>query len=168
MKANRWHHTVTADLDPAAKPDVVINLDTDAIPFAPEYFDTAVMCNVLEHLKTPQTVLSNVHTVLRSDGVLYGVVPFLVGVHPNPHDYTRFTREGLHQMLARAGFKSIEITPVGCGPMCASYYQSEFLLPRVLKLFVLPLVFGLDHIVLRARPAMHEKFPLSYAFRAMR
>ena len=101
---------------------------------------------------------------MRPGGSLIGIIPFLVGVHPDPHDFIRYTEEGLCNALLRAGFSVAAITPVGKGPLTASYYQSEFLWPRFIKLLLLPIIFMLDTLILAMRPNFRHKFPLSYAF----
>ena len=166
LQTRRWHKRATVDIDPTSKPDVVIDLEQNTLPFADGHFDTALMFNLIEHIGAREQVLGRVVRVLKSGGSLVGVVPFLVGVHPDPHDFVRLTREGLQALFERAGFADVHIEPVGRGPLVASYYQSEFLWPRVLKLIIIPLVLGLDGIILSLRPAWREKFPLSYAFRA--
>ena len=165
LKRNRWHRRIAVDL-PEAKPDIAVNLEKDTLPFADGYCDTAFMFNVLEHLNNRERVLTEVRRVLRKGGTLVGVVPFLVKVHPDPHDFVRFTDEGLRNLLGVSGFSEIIITPVGRGPIVASYSQSEFLLPRVLKLLVLPFVLCIDRILLMFRPGWRNAFPLSYAFSA--
>lgn len=168
IKHHRWHRIINADVDPKAKPQVLADLEKDTIPFPPGYFNTAIMCNVIEHLDAREEVLRKVYDALAPQGTLYGIVPFLVGVHPNPHDYVRVTNEGLGNLLTRAGFTNVKITPIGRGPFVASYYQSEFILPRLAKLFVLPVVLGLDRILLTIRPNLRNTFPLSYAFTAQK
>ncbi len=168
IRHTKWMRQTTLDIDAASKPDVVLNLETEDIPFPAGHFDTALLFNVLEHLSNGKEVLSKIATVLHPGGALIGVVPFLVAVHPDPHDYMRYTNEGLHNILIAAGFSNVEVVPVSRGPIAASYYQSEFLWPRVLKLVLLPLVLLLDSLLVRMRPAYKNKFVLSYAFRAVR
>lgn len=168
LRHTRWHRPTTVDIDAAANPDVLVDIEKEELPFAPQHFDTALFFNVLEHLQDGEAALTKIASVLRHGGTLIGVVPFLVGVHPDPHDYVRHTDEGLRALIARAGFSHIIIRIVGRGPFAASYYQSEFLWPRALKLFILPLVLGLDWLILWARPGFKHKFPLSYAFMATR
>ena len=163
LSTRRWHRKIVVDLE-RAKPDIVADLDRDVLPLAEGYCDTALMFNVLEHLGNRTHALAEVRRVLRPGGELIGIVPFLVGVHPDPHDFVRFTDEGLRKLLFDAGFRDIAVEPIGRGPLVASYYQSEFLWPRFLKLILLPVVLGLDAIILRLRPQWVEKFPLSYAF----
>ncbi len=168
IRHTKWMRQTTLDIDAASKPDVVLNLEKEEMPFAPDYFDTALLFNVLEHLSNGPDVLAKIAKVLRPGGSLVGVVPFLVAVHPDPHDYMRYTNEGLLRVLTDAGFSNVEIVPVSRGPIAASYYQSEFLWPRIIKLALLPLVLLLDSIALKIRPAYKNKFVLSYAFRAVR
>lgn len=168
MRTRRWHRVTTLDIDPASGADVVLDLEKDHLPFQESHFDTILLFNVLEHVGAGDEVLKKLHAVLRPGGSLLCVVPFLVGVHPNPRDYVRLTDEGLRELFERVGFLNVEITPIGRGPLAASYSQSEFLLPHVLKLIILPLVLVADRLVLRIRPALATKFPLSYALRAAR
>lgn len=168
LRHTKWMRQTTLDIDAASKPDVVLNLESEAMPFAPGHFDTALFFNVLEHVKNGDEVLTKIAAVLRPGGTLVGVVPFLVAVHPDPHDYMRYTNEGLHNVLTAAGFSKVEILPVSRGPIAASYYQSEFLWPRVLKLVLLPPVLLLDSFLTFLRPNYKNKFVLSYAFRAVR
>ncbi len=165
LETRRWHRKIVLDLQ-RANPDIVANLEHEPIPLADGYCNTALMCNVLEHLSNREGALREVRRVLVAGGELIGIVPFLVGVHPDPHDYVRLTTEGLRELLERVGFMDIVIEPIGRGPLTASYYQSEFLWPRVLKLLLLPCILGLDRIILSLRPHWVDKFPLSYAFRA--
>jgi SAM-dependent methyltransferase len=168
LRHTRWHRSTSIDIDKSSNPDVVIDIEKEDLPFHDRHFDTALMFNVLEHLDKREEVLARVARVLRPDGTLLGVVPFLVAVHPDPHDFVRLTDEGLRAALLNAGFKKIEIIPVGRGPLTASYYQSEFLWPRVVKLLLIHIVLCLDGLMLWLRPSLQKKFPLSYAFRALR
>ena len=166
LRRTRWHRVVTLDGSHEAHPDVLHDLEHDPLPYADGHFDTVLLCNVLEHLNARTQVLSEIHRVLGPSGTLVCVVPFLVAVHPDPHDYVRLTNEGLEKILTHAGFTHVHIRPIGRGPLAASYYQSEFLLPRILKLVVLPLVLACDYMLLKLRPTYRDKFSLGYQFTA--
>jgi glycosyltransferase involved in cell wall biosynthesis len=165
LVTRRWMRKTTLDIDPRVQPDITLNLEQEPLPHADGHFDTVLMFNVLEHLNSRSKVVAEVRRVLRPGGEFLGVVPFLVAVHPDPSDYVRLTRQGLEELFASAGFTEIEIMPVGRGPFVASYYQSEFIYPRVLKLLQTPCVLLFDRLVLALRPGWREKFPLSYTFR---
>lgn len=55
---------------------------------------------VLEHVLTPDQVVSEIHRVLVPGGVVYAETPFMQQVHEGPYDFTRFTRGG-HRWLFR-------------------------------------------------------------------
>lgn len=164
VRTRRWYRRTTADIDSASKPDVIIDLEKSDIPFPDAHFDTVLMFNLIEHINAREEVLTHLARVLKRGGTIAGVIPFLVGVHPDPHDYVRLTREGLEDLFRKAGFPHITVETVGRGPFVASYYQSEFLWPRVVKLLLIGVSFALDRIILILRPSWREKFPLSYAF----
>jgi hypothetical protein len=63
---------------------------------------------VLEHTRYPWIVAKEFYRVLRSGS--YGViaVPFLQPQHACPHDYVRFTEQGLVELMKYVGFEVIE------------------------------------------------------------
>jgi SAM-dependent methyltransferase len=80
------------------------------LPFPDEHADTIVAFQVLEHLPEPARFLAECNRVLREDGTLILVVPFMWHVHEAPHDFYRFTRYGLEYLLTKAGFAHVEVT----------------------------------------------------------
>ena len=78
--------------------------DARALPFRDESIDHALMLDVLEHVPEPQTCLAELRRVLKSGGSLTIQVPFLYPVHDAPLDFHRWTRFGLRQAAANAGF----------------------------------------------------------------
>lgn len=80
----------------------VINL-----PFKEQRFDTVFCSQVLEHLPNPSLALNEFYKVLKPDGNLILTVPHLSCYHDLPHDYYRFTIEGISFLLSQSGFKTI-------------------------------------------------------------
>jgi glycosyltransferase involved in cell wall biosynthesis len=170
-----WHKITTVDISREAEPDHVLNIENEKLPFADQTFDYVFLMNVLEHIDNRGDVLSEIHRVLkgvRSDGgnrsgELVGVIPFLVNVHPDPHDFVRLTEQGLRNVLLASGFSSAIITPVGSGPFTAGYYQFEFIVPRIFRVILGPCCRGLDaFITVISGRDWKSKFPLSYIFYA--
>ena len=142
-----------------------IDLEKDFLPHASESIDTVLLFNVLEHLYNYSLVLSEIKRVLKADGRLIGVVPFLVAYHPDPHDYWRYTKETLEKIFTAAGFSHIEIKSFGYGPGVAALSQMEPALPRWLKILLVPKTLFFDWLVLKFRPKMNkDKFPLGLFF----
>jgi len=73
-----------------------------AIP--PGDYDIIIAEHVFEHLLYPYRAAKNVYDALKPGGYFLMVTPFLVGLHPCPHDCTRWTPEGVRYFLAEAGF----------------------------------------------------------------
>lgn len=143
-----------------------IDFEKDSLPYASGTIDTVLMCNLLEHIYHYAHLLSEAQRILRPSGRIIGFVPFLVGYHPDPHDYFRYTHEALSKMLAEAGFGDVEITHIGGGPFVANFNTIVLSLPRVLRpVFYIPYIL-LDRFFLFLRPRSAVRFPLGYIFTA--
>jgi len=83
--------------------------DAHKIPFKNKTFD-CVICNaVLEHVRQPEIVLSEINRVLKQDGLLWISVPFLQHIHADPYDFRRYTNYGIFHELESAGFEVKEL-----------------------------------------------------------
>jgi len=68
-------------------------------------FDIILADQVFEHLPKPISAGANIHRMLRPGGYALIASPFLFRVHGRPNDYTRWTAEGMRQLLIVSGFK---------------------------------------------------------------
>lgn len=94
-------------------PFVQFIADAHQIPLASGSVDAVVVQAVLEHVLEPQQVVTEIHRVLKDDGLVYAETPFLQQVHAGPYDFTRYTSSG-HRYLFRS-FDEIAAGPVA-GP----------------------------------------------------
>lgn len=156
----------TVDVVPRPGTDFVLDINKESVPLPDNSEDAVFLFNVLEHLNAHDKVLTEVRRLLRRGGRLYGSIPFLVNVHPDPHDFVRFTDEALHELFLRNDFKVIAIEPIGRGPFLAAYEQLDSLIPSVFHVIFLPLVWLADALVQRLRPNRDfpSTFPLAYNF----
>ena len=94
------------DIVPENKPDILADLH--ALPLQDASVDTIVSIAVLEHTRYPWVVAKEFHRVMRNGG--YGIiaVPFLQPQHACPHDYVRFTEQGLIELMKYVGFEVVE------------------------------------------------------------
>lgn len=114
------HKILVNNLDGIKDSDLSFDLE---LPFPVEnaLYDAALAINVLEHIFNYRNVLEESFRILKENGTLVIAVPFLIQVHPSPNDYWRYTEQTLHLLLTSAGFKEINITPIGTGIFSASY-----------------------------------------------
>lgn len=92
--------------------DVVADLNT-VLPIRSEVADTVVSLSVMEHLREPRTMLSEVFRILKPGGWLVAQVPWQWQIHEAPHDYFRYTPYGLEYLSRQCGFDEIHIEPQG-------------------------------------------------------
>ncbi len=175
LKMTKWNKVTSVDIVADSKPDVVLDVEKEKLPFADQSFDYVFLFNVLEHLNKRSEVLSEIHRVLKSarsddankSGQFIGVIPFLVNVHPDPNDYVRLTEQGLSELFKDTHFSSVTIEPVGVGPFTAGYYQVEFILPRIVRIICGPIAMLVDWVIIKLTgKKLSAKFPLSYIFYA--
>lgn len=137
--------------------------DVMRMPQVPDgRYDAVISHQVLEHLPRPWDALAEFHRILRRGGMIVISVPHLSRRHELPHDYFRFTQEGLVSLLRASGFEVIDVRPAG-GLLSFLHHQASCVFPgvlapvpfigAVLALLNLPLAwlaFGLDRILDRA------------------
>jgi SAM-dependent methyltransferase len=97
------------DISMTHRPDVLG--DAHALPFADGSFDGAVLIETLEHLPAPWIALEEIRRVLRDGGRLVGSVAFVYQIHGDPHDFYRYTSEGLRHLLRT--WDDVTIVPHG-------------------------------------------------------
>ena len=81
-------------------PHVTLIADGHRLPFADQSVDGVWIQAVLEHVLEPQQVVTEIHRVLRPDGLVFADTPFMQQVHEGAYDFTRFSLSG-HRWLFR-------------------------------------------------------------------
>jgi SAM-dependent methyltransferase len=97
--------------DVYASPHTALVADAHRLPFDDGVFDGVWVQAVLEHVLEPASVVSEIHRVLRPDGLVYAETPFMQQVHERAYDFSRFTQSG-HRWLFRR-FTEISAGPIG-------------------------------------------------------
>ena len=120
-------------------PRTQIIFDAHNIPFPDEFFDCIIVQAVLEHVVDPFICVSEIHRVLKKDGLVYAETPFMQQVHLGKFDFHRFTHIG-HRRLFR-NFQEIDSGAV-CGPgMALAWAYSYFVFsfsssPKIRKMLI--------------------------------
>jgi SAM-dependent methyltransferase len=122
----------SVDLEPRGDDRPTWTGDLMHMPQVPSaHYDTVVCHQVLEHLPDPGLALSELRRVLAPGGRLIISAPHLSRLHELPHDYFRYTPNGLRALLDRAGFTDAEVGTYG-GPFSFLHHQSSFVFPGLL------------------------------------
>ncbi|OZB76030.1 MAG: hypothetical protein B7X37_00380 [Halothiobacillus sp. 14-55-98] len=80
----------------SGKADVFV--DGQRLPFADASFDCITILDVMEHLPNPEAAFGEMLRVLKPGGILISQTPFLYPLHDLPHDFQRWTGEGLSEL----------------------------------------------------------------------
>lgn len=166
-------HTITAvNLNPTCGADLCFDLEKK-FPLDNDSYDAVLCMNVLEHIFNYQNVLSESFRVLKSGGVLAGVVPFLFNVHGSPNDYFRYTGEALEKMFSNAGFRNIKVEELGTGVFSVlfqikyGFYRINFIRNLAMKFHILLDKIFIQKILKFLKPDNHlseKHLPLGYFF----
>jgi SAM-dependent methyltransferase len=157
------YRVTSVDISEHESPDVLVDLEDTPLPFAKNSFDTIIAFNLLEHIYNHEHVLKEAARVLRRDGTFYLWVPFLIGYHPDPADYFRYTHTCLERKLQAAGFRNLEVSSVGGRFTAAANLALPGIHLRTVEAFVAASALLLDHLYYRfARSTTREQFALGY------
>jgi SAM-dependent methyltransferase len=157
------YRVTSVDISEYESPDVLLDLETSPLPFPRDSFDTILAFNLLEHIYNHEHVLREAARVLRRDGTFYLWVPFLIGYHPDPADYFRYTHSCLERKLHSAGFRDLEVSSVGGRFTAAANLALPGIHLRPVEAFVAAAALLLDRVYYRvATSATREQFALGY------
>lgn len=108
--ARYMSHDWAQSLHPGAR-DADVVAPADALPIDEASVELVLCTQVLEHVPEPAAVLAECFRVLKSGGKLALTAPLLWELHELPHDYYRYTEQGLRHLLGKAGFVDLTVSP---------------------------------------------------------
>lgn len=160
------HSITTVNLDVhGEKCDLSFDLE-NVFPLAEGSYDAVIAINVMEHLFNYRQFLKEVHRILKQGGTAVVAIPFMVQVHPSPHDYFRYTGETLVRLSKEAGFDRVSVNAVGRGPFTAASQTTfnvlKFSFMRSFSMFAGGLLDRLARLFDRKENFTAEKYPLGY------
>ena len=106
---NKRLHPNIKNLDIIAGENVDIVGSAEKIPLNEESVDLIITQEAFEHIQDPNLAIKECFRVMKPGGKIYFQVPFVIGYHPGPTDFLRFTKEGVYELVTKAGFKISEI-----------------------------------------------------------
>jgi SAM-dependent methyltransferase len=109
-------HPALINVDIVPGPTIDVCASVERLPFPDEFFDLVVSQELLEHVRDPFRAMQEMRRVVKKGGVIYCQVPFIIGYHPGPTDFWRFTRQGIRELVEKANLECQEVTTaVGAG-----------------------------------------------------
>jgi SAM-dependent methyltransferase len=116
---------INIDVEPLAGVDLVGV--AEQLPVVDASCDGAILQAVLEHVRSAELTLRELHRVLKPGAALFIEAPFMQGYHPSPGDNRRYTEQGLRAELTDHGF-DVDASGVAVGPESAmAWIAAEFL-----------------------------------------
>ena len=95
---------INIDFYPFENVDFVADISN--LPFADNSVNGIISECVLEHVPEPIKVVGEMHRVLKKNGVVYVIVPFVFSFHSSPFDYYRWSKMGLTELFK--DFKQVD------------------------------------------------------------
>lgn len=86
---------VGVDYEPGDDVDVVADAHELSKHFAAESVDGVVACSIFEHIKYPWVATAEIAKILKVGGLAFIHTHQTFALHAHPHDYWRFSMEGL-------------------------------------------------------------------------
>lgn len=91
-------------------------------------FDVVLCTQVLEHCDNPARAVAELRRVTAPGGYVLASTHGVQVYHPSPHDYWRWTHEGLHRLFAEnADWQDLDVRPAGGTAACLGMLLATFL-----------------------------------------
>jgi SAM-dependent methyltransferase len=97
------------------------------IPAADASFDLVLCTQVLEHCDDPARAVREMRRVTAPGGRVLASTHGVQVYHPSPHDYWRWTHEGLRRLFAEHGdWQTLDVKPAGGTAACLGMLLATF------------------------------------------
>lgn len=136
----------------------------ERLPFPDASFDYVLFFNALYIAEDPSVLLAEVRRVLKTGGTCYIASPFVANEMPEPHDYVRFTGEGLERICQSAGFSNVLIERMGERASAVVQIEHPFYALNVIRAIVFPLAILFDRLIPQSVRKAHP-MPIAYFVR---
>lgn len=136
----------------------------ESLPFQDESFDAVLLFNAIYAADDERALLREIGRVVKKNGTFVLLSPFVANEMKEPHDYVRYTAEGLERLVRAAGFGDVSIDRIGERASAATNILHPFLLSNPIRAAAFALAVLLDRAIPRAVRAEHPA-PISYLLR---
>lgn len=135
----------------------------EKFPFNDESVNTIFLFHNLYISEKPEDVLEEVKRVLSKDGFFLISNPFGTNIMPEPHDYNRFTKEGLDNLIRKAGLIIVESKAIGDRFSVIANTMHAFFLFWPIRLVFNMFAILCDKLIPKGMKRNHP-FPLGYFY----
>lgn len=133
----------------------------EPLPFGDSSYNAVLLFNALYIADDADKLLREIFRILKSGGRLFLSSPLIANEMPEPHDYIRYTHEGLERLLRKNGFRDIDIERVGERGSAAMTILSPYFGFNFIRALVYPLAILFDMLV-PARVRREHPTPVLY------
>jgi SAM-dependent methyltransferase len=106
---------VSTDMRPNQQFPPMVCSDSLHLPFKDGSFDSILCTQVIEHVRNPFMLMSEIGRVLRTGGCLVMTMPALWPLHEEPYDYFRYTKYGLIELATVNNLEVVKVAERGGG-----------------------------------------------------
>lgn len=100
-KVEKW---IVADIKTRHQPDIILDV-CNMNKIKDGAVDVVNATELFEHIENPQKGLEECYRILKKDGLMILSTPFLYPIHPDPHDFQRWTERKWKRELKEIGFE---------------------------------------------------------------
>lgn len=168
LRVPEAHVKIAANFDPRRGPHLIADLD-GRWPLADASFDGIVSFWVLEHLRRPHRFFEESFRCLKPGGTLLLTTVLTHVKHASPHDFFRFTDDGLFSLSRDAGFARASAVPLLQGPLqslCAM--TSPWLSFPIVRYLALGASRGVDRLLASTIPTVADGWCIGYILLAQK
>lgn len=155
----------TLDVTDDTSPDYVGTAESTGLEDS--IFDLVICTQVLEHVADPWAAGLEIHRILRPGGRAVLTMPHVWFFHPHPHDYWRFTQEGMVRLVETSGLEAEALLGQG-GSVLGLCQIVNFLVYGVAGRAGAPLYAAVNTLARTDAKLPNELFCLNFACLAMR
>lgn len=114
-------------LDVVENPAAELLGGVEALPVPDASFDVVLCTQVLEHADDPARAVAELRRVTAPGGRVLASTHGVQVYHPSPHDYWRWTHEGLRRLFADNGdWQQLQVRPAGGTASCLAMLLATF------------------------------------------
>jgi len=142
------------------KTDLEVDLNKE-LSFEDNSIDNIFFFNAIYIIKNPEKLLKEINRILKKDGKLFIVSPFIFNEAKEPDDYRRLTSQGLEELLKQGGFSDFKINPFGERFTAGIHLWHSFFIFNFIRLIAFTKALLFDKLIPKKIKKLHP-CPLGY------